>query len=225
MSPRFVRKGSMKNIPLLLGTIIGSILLIFGIGFLFSKTTQPTATTVDRTILEENLDHEKGATESAKVVVVEFSDFQCPACRAAESLVTQLSQEYADRVTFAYRHFPLEQIHANARAAAIAAEAAAVQDAFWPYHDLLFDKQEEWSAIKDAQQLQDVFVAYADTLKLNREQFITDLAKPEVIAQVTEDGALANQLNVNATPTFFVNGIPSSISELKATIEAQLETQ
>jgi protein-disulfide isomerase len=215
----------MKNIPLLLGTIIGSIVLIFGIGFLFSKTAQPTATAVDRAVLETDLLHTRGATESAKVVVVEFSDFQCPACRAAESLVDQLSQEYADRVTFAYRHFPLEQIHANARAAAIAAEAAAVQNAFWTYHDVLFDKQDEWSKISDAKALQAQFVTYAESLNLNRDQFVTDLEKAEVIARVTQDTALANQLKVNSTPTFFVNGIPVSTSELKAAIEAQLATQ
>lgn len=215
----------MKNIPLLLGTIIGSIILIFGIGFLFSRTAQPSTTTVDRAVLESDLTHTRGATESAKVMVVEFSDFQCPACRAAESLVTQLTQEYADRVTFAFRHFPLEQIHENARAAAIAAEAASVQNAFWPYHDLLFEKQDEWSAIDDATKLQEQFVTYAVALKLNPEQFTADLAKPETAAVVSSDTALANQLQVNATPTFFVNGIPASSSELKQLIDEQLASQ
>lgn len=215
----------MKNIPLLLGTIIGSIALIFGVGFLFSQTPQTTTTAVDRTVLESDLAHTKGASESAKVTVVEFSDFQCPACRAAEPLVAQLAKEFAADVTFAFRHFPLENIHQNARAAAIAAEAAARQDAFWPYHDVLFDKQDEWSEISDKAELQKQFTSYAEALQLKTDQFTTDLASPEIETQVTADALLATQLKVNATPTFFVNGVPTSTSELKQSIETLLTSQ
>lgn len=212
----------MKNVPLLLGTIIGSIALIFAVGYLFSRTPQSSTPTVDRAVLEANLTHAKGATESARVTVVEFSDFQCPACRAASPLVTQLSQEYAQQVTFAFRHFPLENIHPNARLAAVAAEAAARQNAFWPYHDLLFSKQDEWSTITDRTQLRELFASYAGSLQLIPEQFLEDLAQPELEAAVTADSALAQQLNVNSTPTFFVNGTPTTTVELRASIESLL---
>lgn len=215
----------MKNLPLLLGTIIGSIALIFGVGFLFSRTSPTTAGPVDQALLETDLAHTKGATESATVTIVEFSDFQCPACRAAEPLVAQLAQEFGDRVRFAYRHFPLESIHPNARPAALAAEAAARQDRFWPFHDLLFDKQDEWSGVNNQNELRDLFVGYAESLELSTDQFRSDLDSPEVAAAVNADVALATQANVNATPTFFVNGTPTTTAQLRSSIETLLASQ
>ena len=213
----------MKNVPLLLGTIIGSVLLIFAVGYLFSRTPAPSSTSaVDRTALEADLAHTKGATESAKITVVEFSDFQCPACRATEPLVAQLAQEYSANVKFAFRHFPLENIHANARAAAIAAEAAAKQNAFWQYHDVLFDKQDEWSEVTDQAKLSELFVSYAADIQLSTDQFKSDLDNPETAGRVTSDSALANQLQVNATPSFFVNGTPTPTNQLKTSIDALL---
>ncbi len=215
----------MKNIPLLLGTIFGSIALIFAVGFLFSRTPTSNTTAVDRAVLEADLTNVKGATESAKVTVVEFSDFQCPACRATEPLVDQLAQEFADSVSFSYRHFPLESIHPNARAAALAAEAAATQNSFWPYHDLLFDKQDEWTPIANQNELRTVFISYAKSLDLNADQFATALDSPEVEARVNADTALANQLKVNSTPTFFVNGEPTSTIKLRETITSLLSVE
>lgn len=209
----------MKNIPLLLGTIVLSVLLIFGVSFLFAKKTQQSSAPVDRTLLETNLTLTQGATESAKVVVVEFSDFQCPACRAAAPVMAQLAQEFGSQTKFAFRYFPLEQIHANARSAAIAAQAAARQNAFWPYHDLLFSKQDEWSVITDKEALRKQFVSYAGSLKLNQDQFATDMANPQLEQLINSDQAMATQLKVNSTPTFFVNGVPTPVANLKSAIE------
>lgn len=215
----------MKNLPLLLGTIIGSVVLIFGIGFLFSRTPDSTTTVLDQAMLQTDLAHSKGATESAKVTVVEFSDFQCPACRAAEPLVAQLSQEFADTVQFGYRHFPLTSIHPNAHPAALAAEAAANQNSFWPYHDVLFDKQDEWAAISDKTELETRFGEYAQSLSLDKDTFMADMKSEEVAARVAADTALGNEANVNSTPTFFVNGVPTPSAQLRSSIESLLAAQ
>lgn len=215
----------MKNLPLLIGTILGSIVLIFGVGFLFSRTPDATTTVLDQTMLQTDLAHSKGATESAKVTVVEFSDFQCPACRAAEPVVAQLSQEFADSVQFGYRHFPLTSIHPNAYPAALAAEAAAMQNSFWPFHDKLFDKQDEWAAISDKEELETRFGEYAETLGFDREKFMTDMKSEEAASRVAADTAMGTEANVNSTPTFFVNGVPTPAAQLRASIESLLAAQ
>lgn len=85
--------------------------------------------------------------QSAAVTIVEYSDFQCPYCSRALPTVNQLLTEYGDKVKLVYKHFPLEQIHPNARLAAVAAECAKDQGKFWEMHDKLFEKQTEWSSL------------------------------------------------------------------------------
>jgi len=91
-------------------------------------------------------DHYKGNPD-AQVVLIEYSDFQCPACRAYIPIITSLIEQFPDDLVVVYRHFPLQSVHANARAAAEASEAAAKQGKFWEFHDILFDKQTEWSRL------------------------------------------------------------------------------
>lgn len=103
-------------------------------------------------IKEERVKVELGSASvlgkaDAPVVLVEFSDFQCPFCARAEPTVKQIRSEYGDKVLFAYKHFPLTQIHPHAQAAAEASECAKDQGKFWEYHDKLIDNQQEWSAL------------------------------------------------------------------------------
>ena len=104
----------------------------------------------------------KGDAKST-IIVEEFSDFQCPACGAAQPTVDKILQTYGDKIAFAYRHFPLLSIHANAFSAALAAECANDQGKFWEYHDLLFKNQ------KDLRQA--VLLRLADEAGLNKESF------------------------------------------------------
>ena len=85
-------------------------------------------------------DHTTGPAD-AKVVLVEYADFQCPTCKAFDPIVTKISAEYSDRVKYIYRYFPLVQIHKNAIIAATAAEAAGKQGKFWEIKTKLFDNQ------------------------------------------------------------------------------------
>ena len=84
----------------------------------------------------------------APVVVIEFSDFQCPFCSRALPTVKQVLSEYKDKVLFAYKHFPLTQIHPLAQKAAEASECARDQGKFWEFHDQLFATQQEWSSLQ-----------------------------------------------------------------------------
>lgn len=90
-----------------------------------------------------NPEHTKGA-ENPKVIVVEFSDFQCPACAGFTPFINQVLSEYPENAALEYRHFPLPK-HPSADEASRAAEAAAVQGKFWEMHDLLFERQSDWS--------------------------------------------------------------------------------
>lgn len=88
--------------------------------------------------------HTKGADEPY-VVIEEYSDLQCPACRSAFPLLKKIIEDNGDTTALVYKHFPLTQIHANATAAARATEAAAMQGKFWEMHDLLFERQRDWN--------------------------------------------------------------------------------
>ncbi len=160
------------------------------------------------------------ATSTA--VLVEYSDFQCPACKAYEPLMQQVIAAYGDRVAFVYRNFPLYQIHLNADAAARAAEAAGRQGKFWEMHDLLFANQETWDKLVNPWSS---FDAYAATIGLNVEQFKTDVASPEVAQAVANDYARGIAQAVSGTPSFFLNGTqikPGSYQDFAAILDAVL---
>lgn len=141
--------------------------------------------------------------QEAKVVVVEYSDFQCPACQLYSPLIREVAQQYGEKIAIVYRHFPLKQIHLQAELAAQAAEAAGKQGKFWEMNELLFERQEQWAEKREAKKL---FIDYAKELGLNEAQFKKDLVSKEVKALVKADylSGLANRLN--STPSFFING-------------------
>ncbi|MBI2639367.1 MAG: thioredoxin domain-containing protein [Candidatus Sungbacteria bacterium] len=168
-------------------------------------------------------DNMKGSKES-KVVLVEYSDFQCPACAAYYPLVKEAAKEFADDAQFVYRHFPLSQIHRNAELAARAAEAAGRQGKFWEMHDIIFEKQSEWASEKNAREL---FRQYAETLGLDLERFSQDIDSSGVISKVADDYRGGFDSGVNSTPTFFLNGQklqnPRSYDEFRTIIRKAIE--
>ncbi|MEK7590144.1 MAG: thioredoxin domain-containing protein [Patescibacteria group bacterium] len=160
----------------------------------------------------------KGGKE-AKIILVEYSDFQCPACAAYYPFVKQLTQDFGDKLQIVYRHFPLRQIHKNADASAYAAEAAGRQGKFWEMHDMIFDNQSEWA---NKYSVEETFVNYATALGLDIEKFKSDIDSKEVKDKVENDYLSGIRSNVNATPTFFLNGKkilnPRSYDEFKTII-------
>lgn len=144
---------------------------------------------------------------NAKVTVIEYADFQCPACEAYYPVVKQLMADYKGKVNFVYRFFPLKTVHHNALISSQAAYAASLQgnaqENFWKMHDKLFDTQSTWSGMTDPT---NTYIDYAKSLGLNTDQFAKDLT-----AKVTTDfvdNAYNDALNLglNGTPTFFING-------------------
>ncbi len=137
----------------------------------------------------------------AKVTVVEFSDFQCPACRYAEPPLRQLRALYRGRIRFVFKHFPL-RMHQWARPAAAAAECAGRQGKFWPYHDMLYDRQDEWTNEK----YDSFLTGYARRVGLDLPAWQACRAGASAAAAVQADVQEGDDAWVNSTPTFFING-------------------
>ncbi|MBW7955289.1 thioredoxin domain-containing protein [Patescibacteria group bacterium] len=208
----------MKNVPLLLGTLVGTLILVVGLAFVFSRPETPTV--VDTTMV---LGQDRPATgpENAKVTIVEFSDFQCPSCRAAQPLVKQILEKYPNDVRFVYRHFPLVTIHFNAQRAAEAAEAARSSEKFWEFHDLLFAEQNTWSELNDAE-FKAKLDEYAEKLAIDKTEFQKKMESKEIKDVVAADVTDGNRAGVDGTPTFFVNGQLTSAPQLLSTVESAL---
>lgn len=228
----------MKNLPLLIGTIVGTLILVVVVAVMFSGGTQVDESgseVVDLALVRgearlKYLEDVPEATDSAEqsqnevVTVVEFSDFQCPACKASQPAVENIKKLFPGQVEIVFRHFPLDTIHPNARLAAISSEVVFSLDnsKFWPYHDRLFVEQQSWSDISSRDELKNTFASYAAELGLDRSEFLERMEDNSFAELVNLDVTVGTQLGVNATPTFYVNGIKTTAQQLQATVESVL---
>lgn len=211
----------MKNFPLLIGTIIFTLILIFGTVAIFSKNgQQDTGPVSDDLLVSQGNQHTLGNPE-AEIVIVEFSDFQCPACKSTEPLVKTVVDQYSADVKLIYRHFPLSSIHTNAQLAAQASEVAADYGQFWQMHDLLFENQSVWSSMS-VEEAKEQFAQYASQLQIDKSEFSSKIESDEIKQRVYDDLADANKLNLPGTPSIFVNGIKTSAPQLEKTVESLL---
>lgn len=197
----------MKKETLIITAI--SIALIFGFLFLvYSFSSKPATTVFPEVNKIRSLDQTKWS-KGKKRILVEYSDFQCPACRNFHTFFKQMESsvgpdsEILKKVTFVYRHFPLLTIHQNALLAAYTSEAAGKQDKFWQMHDALFESQDSWAK---SQNPRDFFINLAVDLKLDTERFKSDLDSKEIKEKVQSNMLSGEQARVNATPTFFLDG-------------------
>lgn len=191
----------MNRFWIVLGVVV---LALVGLFFATKKDTATTATVTGdpKTILAS--DHVRGGKD-AKVTVIEYGDFQCPACGSYYPIVKQLESAYSGKVNFVFRHFPLIQIHPNAFAAARAAEAAGNQGKFFEMHDKLYETQSAWGELTSNQQ--SLFESYAQELGLNMDQFKKDYSSNEVADRINQDLASGQQtFSIDSTPSFILNG-------------------
>ncbi len=149
-------------------------------------------------------DHEIGS-KSPKVTIIEYADYQCPGCSAAAPKAEALANKYRDHVRLIFRNFPIASSHPNARAAAAVAEAAGLQGKFWEMNKLLYTNQNAWKNANITDR-DNIFKSYAEQLKLNIDQYKTDIASNKVKNKIDFDMALGRKHGVAATPTFYVNG-------------------
>ncbi len=204
----------MKNLALLFGTLIVTIAVVVGVAVLLVQKTKAPQQAQDPSFVLGDGRLQKGNPD-APITIVEFSDLQCPACRAVQPIVSAVLSQASSSARLVFRHFPLESIHKNALSAAIASEAAANQGKFWQYHDILYEKQEEWEKVEDPREL---FRSYAKTLGLNEDRFVSDMAKNIGEQFVRKDQQDGTALGIPGTPTFYVNNVRVDIRDLQSTV-------
>ena len=141
-------------------------------------------------------DHIRG-THDALVTIIEYGDFECPSCKQAAPAVLLLIKRFHGGVRLVFRHFPLEEVHANALTAAEASEAAAAQGRFWEMHDQLFDNQRHLQSARLRQ--------LARTLGLDLRRFSKELKDHVHVPHIRRNAAEGRHLGIRATPTFYVN--------------------
>ncbi len=200
--------------------VIVLALIVWGLAVAMKKTANaPTGQNLGSPAPITASDHIRGPV-NPQVTIIEYSDFQCPACEAYYPVVTQLLADSTTTIDLVYRHFPLPQ-HANAMPSAIASEAASVQGKFWEMYDLLFTNHADWTELSDPTP---VFVKYATQIGLNVSQFKADLASSTLTDRINANKDEGIGLGIDATPTFFVNGKaivnPQGYDAFQAVIDA-----
>lgn len=179
-----------------------TVVLLFG-GVFFLSSKQPSGTKTNEGLVY-NMDYSKGqkiGSDSAKVKLVEFGDFQCPACKSFEPAISQIRAN--PNVQFYFVHFPLYPNHKFARMAADAAEEAASQGKFWEMHDRLYATQDSWSVKDDATE---DFVNLAKEVGIDGDKVREAIKSEAYFQKVQADQSYGASLDVNATPTFYLNG-------------------
>jgi protein-disulfide isomerase len=170
--------------------------------------------------------HSTGNPE-AKVTLLEYGDFQCPACSGYYPILQAVKEQYGDKINFQFRHFPIVSIHPNAMSAHRAAEAAGNQGKFWEMHDMLYERQDSW---KENSNPGSIFEGYAEELQLNMDQYRLDVASPDTKAVIDADIKAGQDAGVTGTPTFFINGkkidnSPRDVAGFTALIDEILNAQ
>ncbi len=210
-----------SEIKILLGVGIITLVVIFGAIFFLGGSGSSQTTPADQKLLVRP-DSRKISTPSAKVTIVEFGDYQCPACGAAEPVVEQILKDYKGKINFVFRNFPF--IGQESTWAAEAAECAGEQGKFWEYHNYLYGHQgRENSGAFSKDNLKE----FAKILNLNTKQFNSCLDGDKYASKVQEDYNDGQALGINSTPTFFINGEKAAgilnYNDFKSKIDAILK--
>ena len=195
-----------------IGIILATVAIIIGGVFFMSKPEK----LLEKSELIPAGSQIKGNSEASDYLV-EFSDFQCPACGAFYPQVKSLVNANKDKLSLSYRHFPLDQ-HKMAVPAALAAEAAAEQGKFWEMHDYIFENQAGLS--------EEMLLSAGEKLGLDKAKYEEAYKNKKYQEKVSKDLADGKRFSVNATPTFFLNGKklnPVNFDDLKRSVEEELK--
>ncbi|MGW5054052.1 DsbA family protein [Actinokineospora sp. NPDC004072] len=223
------RSGVSLNVILTAVVVVVAVLVVGGI-LLFNRSDSPEGGGVPAGVLNPPGSHTLTEAPEAKVTIVEFLDYQCPACQQYYTNITsKIEKDYAGRVTFVVRNFPLD-MHPLAQPAARAAEAAAEQGKFAEMYHQLYSNYAQWALSADGQAVNDdaaaagkLFRGYAERIGLDLAKFDADVASPAVQARIDEDVADGRAAGVSSTPSIFVNGrLFEPTGKTYGDVEAQL---
>lgn len=162
--------------------------------------------------------HAEGPADAPAILEI-YGDFQCPACATASEVVDDLRKDYEKQLRVVFYEFPLS-MHAHALEAAMVAEAAGLQERFWPMHDMLYKYQKVWSKTSDPARF---FNAYAGSIGLDLGRFAADAKSDALKARIKAQGDAGVARGVKNTPTIFVNGKELRGTFDEATIKAAID--
>lgn len=177
----------------------------------------------------EERDWVLGDPDKASLLLIEYGDFQCPACSYYAPLVKKLFLDFKGKIAVVYRHFPLSKIHGNAVISALAAEAVGKQDKnkFWEMYDLLYKNQNDWAS-KSREEAIEVFLNYANSLNIDAEKFKKDLENDDLLRKMELKYEEGVKMGLSYTPTFILNGKliqnPKNYDQFKEIIEKNISS-
>lgn len=191
-----------RGIKRIIFWLFAGIIIIGGFLMIIFANTGPAGN--NKHIGEVGTDEWIKGDPSSKIVLVEYSDFQCPACKARAKQNEEILNEFGSHIKFIYRHFSWDY-HERAFLASLASEAAGIQGKFWEMHDKIFENQEVWSK-QSEDSAEESFTAYALMLNLDIEKFKNDLHSNKVENEVKKDQKSGAAAGIDATPSYFLNG-------------------
>jgi protein-disulfide isomerase len=207
----------IKKYSIWIGSLLAIVLIILGLIWLVNTPSNTTLSLFAPAINSSDITQ---GDKNAKVTLIEYADFQCPACATYHPIINRLLSDEKGNIYYAYRMFPLTNIHPNSHISAQAAYSAYKQGEFFEYSDLLFNNQKDWANVTDPRS---IFIGYAKELNLDLKKFQTDMNSSEAKDYVNKSEQAALSLGINATPTFFVNGKqiqnPQNYAEFKKIID------
>ncbi|MFE3450647.1 DsbA family protein [Nonomuraea sp. NPDC059194] len=217
------KESRKKNIAVSL-TVVGVFVVVVAAMFVINRfsASQSDAVAAGESQLVRADSHRLQTAADGKVTLVEFLDFECEACGAYFPVVEELRKQYAGKVTFVARYFPIAS-HFNAERAARAVEAASKQGKFEAMYQRMYETQKQWAEKQIP--ADDAFRGFAKDLGLDMAAWDKAYDDPATLARVKKDAADGQALGVQGTPTFFLNGKkiePRSSEEFKAAIDAAL---
>ena len=211
---------TVVSVVAIFGFLIGAYLLT-------NRPETPPDTTVHKELTQVKADDRTKWSPAKKHILVEFSDLQCPACKAFHDYIRTNIEQSKDNaavtktITFVYKNYPLPTVHKNAFNAAYAAEAAGRQGKFYQMADIMFDKQTEWEGSNNPMPY---FENIAKQLKLDMEKYKKDVNSKEVKDKVAADQSLGDSIGVNATPTFYLDGVKVDVNQYSDFVTLLKET-
>lgn len=184
---------------------------LFGL-FFFTRDNKPNNSQSSNTNNKSAVSQHSKGGNAKNVELLVYGDFQCPVCAQYYPIENAVINKFQNDIKFTFRHFPLDTIHPNARAAHRSAEAAGLQGKFFEMYDLLYQNHDQWASSKDPKSL---FESYAKQLGLDINKFNNDFASEQVNNTINADIAEGTSKKVEGTPTFFLNGVKIDNSQIK----------
>ena len=199
--------------------LIGGLWLLIG---LVNNSPSPLAPVEVKSPPSISKDDFIRGNPNAKVTLLEYADFQCPACATLYFVVKKLEGDFKTDLRVVFRFFPLVNTHQNSMISAQVVYAAGLQGKFWEMHDLIFENQNSWANISP----RDTFIGYAKTLGLNLDKFKADLDANSTKQFITNNENKGIEIGINSTPSFFINGTyiqtPGTYDDFKKLIQDEI---